>query len=574
MTINKKERHIAILGGGPSALFMLKKLIESGRKDFRIDIFEAKKQLGAGMPYSPEGANREHITNVSDNEIPELVTSISEWVQTVPDNVLADFNLQREKLTEYHVLPRLLFGRYLSDQFELLLEKAKVKGFTVNVHFESRIVDISDQPSLGKVQVEVEGKQKHQFDQVVVCTGHNWPRKHEGAVPGFFDSPYPPSKLRLKLNHAIAIKGSSLTAIDAIRTMARSNGTFEQVKDHKMVFHPAKDSPDFKIVMHSRSGMLPAIRFHLEEPLLSEDSMLTKEELHKNMDENGGYLSLDYVFDKNFKKQFHKKDPRFYEKIKDLSLEDFVSAMMDYRDHKEPFQLFRQEYKEAEKSITERESIYWKEVLAVLSFTMNYPAKYLSAEDMIRLQKVLMPLISIVIAFVPQSSCEELFALHDAGRLEIVSVGEDSRVEAESKGGVTYHYIDDEEKGQAVYYKTYVDCVGQPHLSYEDFPYKGLLVNESVSPARIMFRDPESGAAELAKDNKMVEQLPDGSYCLKVSGITINDNFQIVNSKKEANSRIYMMAVPYIGGYNPDYSGLDFCDEASGAILTGILAEG
>jgi hypothetical protein len=28
-----------------------------------------------------------------------------------------------------------------------------------------------------------------------------------------------------------------------------------------------------------------------------------------------------------------------------------------------------------------------------------------------------------------------------------------------------------------------------------------------------------------------------------------------------------MMAVPYIGGYNPDYSGLDFCDAASTNIV-------
>jgi hypothetical protein len=28
-----------------------------------------------------------------------------------------------------------------------------------------------------------------------------------------------------------------------------------------------------------------------------------------------------------------------------------------------------------------------------------------------------------------------------------------------------------------------------------------------------------------------------------------------------------MMAVPYIGGFNPDYSGLDFCEAASKEII-------
>jgi hypothetical protein len=31
------------------------------------------------------------------------------------------------------------------------------------------------------------------------------------------------------------------------------------------------------------------------------------------------------------------------------------------------------------------------------------------------------------------------------------------------------------------------------------------------------------------------------------------------------------MAVPYIGGYNPDYSGLDFCEEASEKIIKSMF---
>ena len=34
---------------------------------------------------------------------------------------------------------------------------------------------------------------------------------------------------------------------------------------------------------------------------------------------------------------------------------------------------------------------------------------------------------------------------------------------------------------------------------------------------------------------------------------------------------LYIMAVPYIGGFNPDYSGLDFCENASKAIVEDLL---
>ena len=124
---------------------------------------------------------------------------------------------------------------------------------------------------------------------------------------------------------------------------------------------------------------------------------------------------------------------------------------MASREHAEPFKLFKAEYKEAEQLIKKEKSIYWKEMLAVLSFVINYPAKYFSAEDMTRHQKVLMLLISIVIAFVPQSSCEELLALHDAGKLDIIPVEKDSNAEPESKGGVTYHYTDESDQEQSVY---------------------------------------------------------------------------------------------------------------------------
>jgi hypothetical protein len=31
------------------------------------------------------------------------------------------------------------------------------------------------------------------------------------------------------------------------------------------------------------------------------------------------------------------------------------------------------------------------------------------------------------------------------------------------------------------------------------------------------------------------------------------------------------MAVPFMGGYNPDYSGLDFCEHASAKVVASIL---
>ncbi|HKG07193.1 MAG TPA: FAD/NAD(P)-binding protein [Pedobacter sp.] len=572
MNFTPEKKRIAILGGGPSGLFMYKRLTESNIIGLEIEIFERKAYLGSGMPYSLEGANDEHITNVSDNEIPLIYTSIEEWVKTVPKAFLQRFNINPARFNEYKVLPRLFFGEYLLAQFDLLQQRAATEDISTVIHLNSIITDITDHPESNRVEVNIEGREALFFDCVIICTGHNWPKKHEGVVPGYFDTPYPPRKLALPLNSPVGIKGSSLTAIDAIRTLARANGSFEEITDGKLRFKTDNKSSGFKMVMHSRNGLLPAIRFHLEDSHLGKDALLSPEDIRKNIAQNDGFLSLDFVFEKNFKNMFPEKEPAFYELIRDMNLETFVDKMMSFRENAEPFELFRAEYVEAEQSIRRKQSIYWKEMLAVLSFAMNYPAKYLSAEDMQRLQMVLMPLISIVIAFVPQSSCRELLALHDAGVLEIISVGEDSSVTPDNSGGGTYHYVDEFGKAVSAHFDVFIDCIGQPHLSYEDFPFKGLTTAGTVSQALLRFQSAERGKKEMDAQNELVIRNGEGAYFLKVPGITINDAFQVVDAGGNVNERIHIMAVPYIGGYNPDYSGLDFCEAASEMVI-GKLAD-
>lgn len=566
----EKILRIALLGGGPSSLLLFKRLVDSGRKDISITIFEKKNMLGAGMPYSPDGAGDEHITNVSGNEIPKLVTTVAEWLQTVDRDTLRRFHINPDQFSEYKVLPRLLFGHYLSEQFKLLIERAKQNSIDFNIRFNSKVIDITDLPEQQTVLVHTANEEQFTFDRVVICTGHLWPKQHEDKVPGYFDSPYPPAKLSFQAPHTVAIRGSSLTAIDAVRTLARNNGTFYRNKKDKLVYKPVTDG--FNIIFYSRNGLLPAVRFHLEDPRLGKETLLSPQEIKANRDANGGFLALDFIFQRNFKDAFKEKEPEFYEHVKNLSLEDFVDEMMNLREKVHPFELLKAEYAEAEQSIKRRQSVYWKEMLGVLSFTMNYPAKYFSAEDMLRLQKTLMPLISIVIAYTPQNSVEELLALYQAGVLNIAAIGDNYVLTPKNTRGISIAYTDEQGQTVSADYDTFIDSIGQPHLTYEQLPYPTLLKKQTVSPARIKFKDAREGLAQMNQGNKKVNTDGKGNYYLQVPGVTINDHFQIVDEFGALNERIYMMAVPYIGGYNPDYSGLDFSEAASAAIAKSLLA--
>ena len=564
------NRKIALIGGGPAALFMYKKLIENiSEEALEIIIYEKNNQLGAGFPYSSVGAMQEHITNVSGNEIPSLPQSMKEWVASVDAIVLKPYNINSENFNDFKAVPRLLFGTYLQHQFELLIKQSKAENIKTTVWYNTKVEDVLYDETTGLSTI-LDSKQKTtEVNEVVICTGHVWPKVNEGKVEGWFDSPYPPQKLKKIFNEPIAIKGASLTAIDAIRTLAHANGAFIHNTDSTYSYKVNDESKGFCIVLHSLHGYLPAVRFHLEDTHLTPKNFIEEKDVPALKEKFGGYIPLDFIYKTNFVEPLKTQDPALYNIIKDFSIEEFVAYMFKDRQNNDGFDLLKQEYKEAEESIENRTSVIWKETLGALSYAMNYPAKHMSAEDMLRLKKVLMPLVSLIIAYVPQSSCRELLALHEAGLIGLIAVDENSDVQPAENGGA--HYFYDKEKTEKVYFKTYVNAIGQGAMQLHDFPFESLKREEVISSAYLHFKDDTAAEEEMAKGNKLVLPAATEGYYLKVPGININDHFQVLNKFGAFNPSIFIMAVPFIGGLNPDFSGLDFCDTASDKIATTIF---
>lgn len=562
---NQKLGSIALIGGGPAALFMLKEIVNQNLQVESIYIFEKNERLGVGMPYGKYGSCNEHLANVSANEIPELIYDVSTYLSKYPSDDFPDYYLNGIS-NPYQVLPRLLLGNYLENQFHEYIKLAIKLKIKVHVLTETAVTDLVYDRTKENYKVIITDDKEYEVGLAVICTGHYWPITFEGKTKGWYDSPYPPSKFDQKTNFPVAIKGASLTAVDAVKTLSRLNGQYNYDGD-QVSYVLNEDSKNFSIHLFSTGGYLPALRFHSESEPYSVSWSMTLDEIYDYKEKNNGFIALDYVFERNFKSPLKQSDPVFYDKIKDMTIEEFVEEMLSLRKELDSFTLFRAEYLEAKKSIDRRMSISWKERLAAFSYAMNYPAKHFSAEDMLRLRKVLMPLISVIIASLPQESYKEIIALYEAGVIEHIQVDKDSHVEPHADTGAIYCYMDIQGKKHEQHYQLYIDGTGQQPLEFNDLPFEALKDQGLISTGYLNFKDRNEGEKYVNEKNITVKRDSNNGFYMYVKGLSINDYFQALDAFGNVTKNVFIMAVPFIGGLNPDYSGLDFCDTASRRIV-------
>ncbi|HEY9677664.1 MAG TPA: FAD/NAD(P)-binding protein [Drouetiella sp.] len=554
-------KQIAIVGAGPSATFLVQQM-QKKLPRCSITIFESSIETGSGFPYSPKGAQIEHITNVSSNEIPDLPTKLIEWWRDQSVSKLAKYGMDNATPSEDTVVPRLFFGEYLQDQFKSVGSSARANGFEVTIISDAKIATIAiDQQD---VILSTENR-TFTFDLAILCTGHVFPKNLETKFSGYFDSPYPPSKLARTANHPVCIRGSSLTAVDAIATLAKNNGNFSH-EAGRLKFTLNEESPNFSLHMYSKSGLLPVVRVYMEEPYAGITALLDPKMIQREISNNDGFLPIDFVYQTAFLQPLKEKDRELFDAIKDLTIEEFVEHVIKLRTQKPPFELLRSECIESVQTFKNKTPIHWKELLAGLSVTMSYPAKHFSAEDRIRLQNNLMPLIGVVIALMPTSSAEQLLALHDAGVLTLTAVSDDAKVHTVGDEKIVFEL----QPGVQQQYKMFVDCIGQPPMDVTEFSIKGLTETGAGRQALIRFKSAEQGRIEQSKHSKNVIMVTEKDYYLVVPGFDISDHFQLVNKDGQFSEQVYMMSVPFVSGLNPDYSGLDFCDIASQKIVQHI----
>lgn len=578
-----RPHSLAIIGSGPSAIYLLKHILDHAPRLSRtlgeIAVFEKSAFIGMGMPYTPETTDIYNMSNIASEELPELPTTFADWLRSQSPSVLADLGLEGVQIKEDEVYGRLALGQYFKAQYQLLQAWLTEAGIRVHSHADCQVVDLRDDAESRRVTLFTGSGEAYEFDRVVIATGHRWPEK-DVPEAGYYASPWPMAKLLPKagehFNFVIGTLGASLSAFDVISSLAHRHGDFIP-KGDTLTYRPHPGTEGFRMIMHSSKGLLPHLQFDQEEPMREIYRHVTPAGMMELMDAQGRLRMetyFDHVCRPVLQEAFQKDDlPEMVKRLKDPSFKllDFIEEMSQQHEYDNAFEGMRVEMKEAEESVKMHRPIHWKERMDDLIYTLNYYAGYMPAEDHVTLHKLLMPFLLNVIAAMPLPSGNTILALYDAGKLDMVP-GCVSRVRKSKAKRQTLVEVEEGDKTNIHPYAMFIDCSGQSPLELSEYPFPSLVKNKIVRPACAAFYRSKN-AAKVAEDDPDLLMQAEGDPLLKTGGIDIDDRYRVIGDSGRANSRIHDIAFPHTTGHRPYSYGLQACNDTSRIVVKAWLEE-
>ena len=554
------EKELAIIGSGPSAIYILKHISKSFRSKLdEIHIFERDTLMGMGMPYNPHMIDKYNLANISSEEIPELKISFADWLRSQSPEVLNDLDIKADSISDAVVYSRIALGRYLNSQYRLILGDLINSGIRIFEYPGQQVVDIIDLPKKDLVQLNIADGSSMVFNHVIISTGHRW--EEDNPESNYLKSPWPIEKILpaegTLYNFTIGTLGASLSAFDVASTLAHRHGTFLREGEH-LVYHKLPGAENFKIVMHSAEGWLPHLQYEQKNAFRKVYRYTSKREILSLLDASG-FLRIETYFDAICRQVLYDalmenglteiatrlNDPSF-------SFKDFIEHMSSRHEYDDPFMGMRKELPKARTSINQDIPIYWKEAVDDLMYTLNFHLELLCAEDQIFLRDVIMPFLMNVIAALPLQSTEILLALYDAGAIELIEGKiEDIKEEA---GKVQVKVIDSKDCESIYTYELFIACGGDKKTTLENYPFRSLVNNGNVREPRALFiNKPKNTDDEyVTEDNK--------GWHYTLPGIDVDSGFRIIGTDGRANPRISDPTFTHIPGLRPYSYGLQACN--------------
>lgn len=538
---------IAFVGAGPTTLYTLKALLDEPPRGLRITVLEAQAEAGVGGPYSPDWNHPAMLANIASAEIPPVTETLLGWLQARTGEELRALGVEVADMDDRTFAPRLVLGRYFQAQFSRLIETGRAGGVAIEVRTGCRVVDVTNHRDEVELTWSAGGAPvtTARFDHVVLATGHQWPSRQE-AGPGYFASPWPSAALTTIPPTEVGIRGSSLTAIDAAVALAGSHGSFVRTETG-LDYQPSPGTEGFHITMMSRKGLLPEADFYFPLPH-APLTICTPEAIRRLIREGGGNL-LDQAFDL-FRREMTAVDPEYAAAtgLGHANLEAFGEAYFAERMAAGPFVWAASNLAQARASHAARTTIPWRDALLRLHEVMAAVTPHLDSLQFARFARFLKPIFVDAYGGVPHESVERLLALHRAGKLDVLALGDDYRIDTRPpEGGARLI-----RGGMDRRFPVFIEATGQKVLGAIQFPFLSLIEQGIVRDA-----------------------FPDGGFD-GVRGVEIDDHFNLV-AKGAPADRLYCLSLPFIMGRHPFAQGLTSSHamgETVGRRLASILKDG
>lgn len=457
-------KKIAIIGAGPTGIYTLFALLKHN-EPLDISIYEQAEEAGVGMPYSDEENSRMMLANIASIEIPPILSSYLDWLKTQSQAHLTRYGVDYDALHERQFLPRILLGEYFRDQFLGLVAQAKERDFRVQVNESCTVTDLEVTGEGVRLWVDDEPIAES-FDLAVIATGHVWPDEEE-STRTWFPSPWsglmeatiPPCR--------VGIMGTSLSGIDAAMAVAVQHGRFIGSDDEALTFRLDDTSKALKIVLMSRSGILPEADFYC--PIPWEPLSIVTESMMEQTIAAGSDGLLDRVFEL-VAQEIALADPLWSENIalRSLNADSFSETWFQKRQQHNPFHWAQANLEEVERNKREQYTVPWRYVILRLHEAVQAMVPHLNDADRERFSKGLARVFIDCYAAIPSESIRRLLALREAGVISILALGKDYEMTTQQEKTVILS-----QQNQYTY-DVFIDARGQKSLKNSDLPFPHL----------------------------------------------------------------------------------------------------
>ncbi len=537
---------IAIIGSGPTGIYTLMGLVAS-QQSLTITVFEELPDPGKGTPYHPAVNDKAMLANIASIEIPRVVDTLIEWLSGHSDAALQQLGLERARIGEREFYPRVVLGEFLAAQFWKLVDQAKARGHSVIIRASTKITDIR----LEKSHVALVARQGDEpettenFDHVVMATGHDWPENTE-VTPGYFISPWPASAIKRIGPVEVGILGTSLSGIDAAVTVATAHGIFLRDEQGQLAYRPATNG--LHMTMMSRKGLLPEADFFC--PIPYEPLQFCTPEAVDAAISRGPAGLLDNVFEL-FRAELGAADSDYASSIGLglATIEDIAERYFRKREAMDQFIAAARNLAEAKKNKVERITVQWRYTILRMHEVIASAVQHLDAEDLKRFHTHFKTVFVDDYATVPHESVERLLALHNAGALDIMTLGTDYEIDRpENSPGVTVTV-----EGRQTHYSAFIDATGQHAASASDLPFPSLkhpgLVKESATET----------SAEMS------------AHLRRTGGIDVDQAFRPIIDQPVSRN-LYCVSVPFLLHKLPFIQGITSARDMGDIVSKAIIA--